>query len=129
MTDMHLYIQKTTHKGKGVFTTGPLDAGTILETSPVIVMSAEDRLLLDKTKLHDYIFEWEPDGKKMCCMALGWVPIYNHSHESNCEYFMNYEDETIYIQTMRDIQAGEELTINYNGIWNDDSKVWFEVAE
>jgi SET domain-containing protein len=40
---------------------------------------------------------------------------------------MNYTDKTISIKTVRDISAGEELTINYNGDWNDEKPVWFEV--
>ena len=43
------------------------------------------------------------------------------------EYFMDFEAETIFVKTVRDIKAGEELTINYNGDWNDSSKVWFDV--
>jgi SET domain-containing protein len=122
-----LYTGETASKGRGVFTKTALKADTVIETSPVIVMSAEDRKLLDKTLLHDYIFEWQPQGAEMCCMALGWVPLYNHSYSSNCEYFMNYDDQTMYIQTVRDIKAGEELTINYNGDFDDDKKVWFDV--
>ena len=38
---------------------------------------------------------------------------------------MNYEEETIMIKTVREIAAGEELTINYNGDWNDEKPVWF----
>ncbi len=92
-------------------------------------MAATDREHLDKTLLHDYIFEWTPEGQeKMCCMALGNVPIYNHSYASNCEYFMDYGEQTIMIKTVRDIPAGEELTINYNGDWNDETKVWFDVS-
>jgi SET domain-containing protein len=124
-----LYIGETTGKGRGVFSRKLLKAETVIETSPVIVMNAADRLLLDKTFLHDYIFEWQPEGAEMCCMALGWVPLYNHSYSSNCEYFMDYDDQTIYIQTVRDIKAGEELTINYNGTWNDKAKVWFDAVQ
>ena len=103
-----------------------MDKDEVIEVAPVIVMSAEDRRLLDKTLLHDYIFEWQPEGADMCCMALGWVPLYNHSYASNCEYFMDYDDNTIAIKTVREIKAGEELTIKYNGDWNDETKVWFE---
>ena len=92
-------------------------------------MNNNDRQLLDQTLLHDYIFEWQPDGQNLCCMALGWVPIYNHSYTSNCEYFMVYEDQSIYIQTIRDIEAGEELTINYSGTWNETKEVWFDARE
>lgn len=128
MTNSYLHIGETKNKGHGIFTKKAIKADTVIETSPVIVMSDADRKLLDQTLLHDYIFEWQPEGVEMCCMALGWVPLYNHSFRSNCEYFMNYNDQTIYIQTVRDIKAGEELTINYNGTWNDKGKVWFEVT-
>ena len=124
-----IYIGETGNKGRGIFSKKALKADTVLETAPVIVMTANERKFLDQTLLHDYIFEWQPEGESMCCMALGWIPIYNHSYRSNCEYFMNYDDETMYIKTMRDIRAGEELTINYNGPWNDKKKVWFDVAE
>jgi SET domain-containing protein len=119
-------VKKITVKGRGVFTKEKIDANMVIEKSPVIVMTAEDRVLLDKTLLHDYIFEWGINKDK-CCMALGLVPMYNHSYESNCEYFMDFEEETIQIKTIRVISKGEELTINYNGNWNDNKKVWFEV--
>ncbi len=127
MTNPQIYLLQTENKGRGVYTKAAIKAKTVIETAPVIVMTDADRQLLDKTLLHDYIFEWTPNGVKMCCMALGWVPMYNHSKRSNCEYFMDYDDDTIYIETVRDIKAGEELTINYNGTWNNADKVWFEV--
>jgi SET domain-containing protein len=126
MIKQYLYLKKITTKGRGVFTKEKIDANMVIEKSPVIVMTAEDRVLLDKTLLHDYIFEWGINKDK-CCMALGLVPMYNHSYESNCEYFMDFEEETIQIKTIRVISKGEELTINYNGNWNDNKKVWFEV--
>jgi len=122
MLKPYLFTNKTTTKGRGVFTREQIPADTVVELSPVIVMSPADRILLDKTLLHDYIFEW---GKDKCCMALGLTPIYNHSYSSNCEYFMNYEDETILVKTVRIIEKGAELTINYNGDWNDETKLWF----
>lgn len=119
-----LLVAPTDTMGRGVFTSEPLPAGTVVEISPVIVMSAEDRRHLDQTALHDYIFEWGED-RKSCCMALGYVPIYNHSYTSNCEYEMDFEAALIRITTMRDIAAGEELFINYNGDWDDATPLWF----
>jgi SET domain-containing protein len=121
-----LYIDISEKKGKAVFTNELIEKNTIIEVSPVIVMNNTDRLHLDKTLLHDYIFEWGGD-KSQCCMALGFIPMYNHSYKSNCEYFMEFEDETIFVKTVRAIEIGEELTINYNGDWDDESKVWFDV--
>ena len=120
-----LYIDKTPDKGKAVFTTEKIASDTVIEIAAVIVMSKNDRLHLDKTLLHDYIFEWGKN-KDQCAMALGLVPVYNHSYKSNCEYFMDFEEQNITIKTVRAIKKGEELTINYNGNWNDIKKVWFE---
>lgn len=121
-----LYIAESEGRGKGVFSREKIPAETIVELSPVIVMNGEERKLLDQTLLHDYIFEWNPGGAELCCMAQGYISVYNHSYTSNCEYFMNYDDNTIMIRAVRDIAADEELTINYNGDWDDEKPVWFE---
>jgi len=122
-----LYIAPSDGKGRGVFSSEKLEAGTTIEISPVIVMGKKDRELLDQTTLHDYIFEWGTD-QLYCCMALGYVPVYNHSYTSNCEYEMDFENETIHIITVREIVEGEELTINYNGEWNDPKLLWFDAS-
>jgi SET domain-containing protein len=127
MIKNYLFVKRTAKKGRSVFTKEVIMANTVIEESPVIVMSAEDRVLLDKTLLHDYIFAWG-NKKDQCCMALGFIPLYNHNYASNCEYFMDFEEETIQIKTVRQIAAGEELTINYNGDWNDAKRVWFDVV-
>lgn len=120
-----LFIAPTAAMGRGVFTAEAIDTGIIIERSPVIIMQAEERKLLDQTLLHDYIFEWG-ELKDKCCMALGYVPVYNHSYQSNCEYEMDYDNGLISIKTIRLITAGEELFINYNGDWNDTTALWFD---
>ena len=126
MLKPYLFVEKTPQMGKGVFTKERIPANTVIEISPVIVMKKEDKEYLDKTLLHDYIFLWGKLQDK-CCMALGLIPMYNHSYKSNCEYFMDFEDDTIMIETVRVIEKGEELTINYNGDPNDGARVWFDV--
>lgn len=128
MLQPFLYIDATDNRGRGVFTNQKIAADTVIEVSPVITMTKTDRVHLDKTLLHDYIFEWGA-LKDQCCMALGLVPMYNHSYTSNCEYFMDFTQDTIMVKTVRDIKKGEELTINYNGDWDDPAKLWFEVSE
>ncbi len=126
MVKPYLYIERIANKGRAIFTSERIAANTLVETSPVLVMKKGDREFLDKTLLHDYIFEWGIKKDK-CCIALGYLSMYNHSYKSNCEYFMNFEEEIIEIKTVRLIEKGEELTINYNGDWNDGKKIWFRV--
>ena len=124
MLKSYLYVAATEKMGKGVFTDKNIEEDTIIEISSVIVMSADERKLLDQTLLHNYIFEWG-ETKDQCCMALGLVPVYNHSYKSNCEYHMDFEAELMMIKTVSTIKKGEELTINYNGDWDNETKVWF----
>ena len=119
-------ILKSGEKGRGVFTNKALKKNLVIEIAPVIVMSKHDRGFLDQTLLHDYIFEWG-QMQDQCCMALGYVPLYNHAYQSNCEYEMDFRKQVITIKTVRNIEAGEELFINYNGDWNNSKAVWFEM--
>ena len=121
----HLSVGPTEEMGRGVYTSADIAKDTVIETSPVIVLSAAERKLLDQTLLHDYIFEWGED-RRSCCMALGYVPLYNHSYRSNCEYEMDFDRQVISIRTVRFIKAGEEIFINYNGDWNNTAPVWFD---
>ena len=120
-----LYIAQTELMGLGVFTSENIKEGTVIEQSPVIVMSLEERKLLDQTILHNYIFEWG-EKKDQCCMALGYIPVYNHSYQSNCEYEMDYDRKIITLRAVHFIKSGEELFVNYNGDWNSAKAVWFD---
>ncbi|MGN7720951.1 SET domain-containing protein [Chitinophaga sp. 22620] len=128
MIKPYLYIQKTKEKGRGVFTNEPIPAGTVIEVSPVLVLSNSDTGIVDKTKLHNYIFLWGVRETRSC-IALGFCSIYNHAYEPNCEYEMDFDAETMAIKTRRDIKKGEELSINYNGDVEDKSDVWFDVKK
>lgn len=127
MIKNYLHIKKSRNRGRGVFTKEKIKAKIVVEESPVIVMSAKDRAIIDKTLLHDYIFAWG-DKEDKCCVALGMASLYNHSYKSNCEYVMDFVKEIIQVKTVREIKAGEELTINYNGDWNNAKEIWFEVS-
>jgi SET domain-containing protein len=119
-----LFTSRTSEKGWGVFTNKRIEKDTVIEISPVIVLTPSEKELIDKTVLYNYIFLWE---NEYACMAMGNIPIYNHANPSNCEYFQDYENETIYIKTIRRIEANDELTINYQGDFDSQEPVWFEV--
>src|SRR4030095_4344308 len=105
-----LYIADSHNRGRGVFTSENLPPGKTIEISPVIVMTEKERGLLDQTLLHDYIFIWGKEEKK-CCLALGYVSIYNHDYHSNAEYEMDFASNNIRIRTVRRIKKGDEIFI------------------
>ncbi len=118
-------VAKTKNKGRGVLAKKNIAADTKIEIAPVIILPQGDRKLLDQTLLHDYIFEWG-EAKQECCIALGYVSLYNHAYQSNCEYAMDFKKQIIIVTTVKEVKAGEELCINYNGDWNSEKKIWFD---
>lgn len=120
-----LYLDTTTGKGRGVFTNSDLYPMTTIEISSVLVLSAAERTEVEKTALYNYIFEWGANNEQ-CCVAWGYISMYNHSYTANCEYYMDFEHNSIMVRTVRAVLPGEELTINYNGDWNDPAEIWFE---
>lgn len=112
-------------KGRGVFTSKKIAAGTVIEVSPVIDLSVKERKQIEGTKLYHYIFEWGT-SKRQACVALGYVSMYNHSFEPNCEYEQDYEARTMLVRTIRDVKKGEELLFSYNGNPADKSPLWFK---
>ncbi len=120
-----LYFAYSQNKGRGVYTTEAFEEGDLIEICPVIVCPEEDLPVIHSTKLHDYYFLWGED-EKQCAIALGFGSLYNHAYQPNARYEVDFEEETISFYCLKPIAAGEEITVNYNGDWEDDNPVWFD---
>ena len=123
-----LVVAPSEKRGRGIFTTEPLPANTVIEISPVLVLSAKERKQVEKTVLYNYLFEWGKKGKKGC-VAWGYLSIYNHSYHANCEYEMDFESQLMTVRTVKAVAKGEELFVNYNAGVDDETPVWFKTAE
>jgi uncharacterized protein len=119
-----LFIADSDLGGRGVFTSAPIRKDEAIEICPVIVMKVGEMSVLDNTTLYDYYFLWG-DEQDQCVIALGYGSLYNHFTPSNADYGMDFDGQTIEIFAIRDIAAGEEVTINYHGDPFDASPTWF----
>jgi len=120
----YLFVAPSTNKGRGVYTSKNIPANTIIEVSPVIVLTPKERKTIEDTKLFDYLFEWG-NANKQGALGLGYVSLYNHSYDANCDYDMDYESLLMTIRTVKPIHKGSELCINYNAVPDDKTMVWF----
>jgi len=119
-------VRKIRSKGRGIFATAFIPEGTVFERAPVLVMPAKEiNVDQEDTVLSHYMFAW---GKNTVAMALGFGSLYNHSYLPNARYEDVSGQMKNYI-AIRDIQSGEEVTINYNGDANSKESVWFDVIE
>jgi len=120
----YLTIAPSEKGGRGVFTIKNIPAGTVIEISPVLVLTSKERKTIEKTKLFDYIFEWGT-RRRFGCLALGYVSLYNHDYSSNCDYEMDFDNNLMTIKTVKPVKKGNELCINYNADPNSKDQVWF----
>ncbi len=120
-----LYFAASPLGGRGVFSAAPIPEGSLIEICPVIVCPQEDLPIIHCTRLHDYYFLWGDDQKE-CAIALGFGSLYNHSFDPNAIYMPDFNGDVITFYSLRDIEAGEEITVNYNGDPEDPQPLWFE---
>ncbi len=117
-------IRRVRGKGRGVFARRPIEEGEVIETCPVLILPASS--IEDFSDgLGAYVFEW---GRGRLALALGYGSLYNHSYRPNARY-ADLADRTKLFTAIRDIAAGEEITVNYNGEPGDRTPVGFEVVE
>ena len=122
----YVFVKRIPGKGRGVFARRTIPAGTVFERVPVLVFPSEE--VLESTEnpvLANYVFDW---GQGTVALALGFGSMYNHSYSPNARY----DDEglqTKVFTALRDIESGEEITINYNGHEEDQTPVYFDVIE
>ena len=62
---------------------------------------------------HDTIEEdlYRHEGR--AAIALGFTSLLNHAYVPNCEFIRHIDELVIDLVALRDIEAGEELTIDY----------------
>ena len=56
---------------------------------------------------------------------VGKLAALNHS----CDPNVILDTDKMTMIARRDIEKGEELTINYNGDWNDSTKLWLKYSK
>ncbi len=109
-------------RGRCVIAAVACKAGTEVERSPVIIVPATDMLSRDDglTVFEQYLLYWSEEPGRELVMGGGLLMFYNHSDDPNIEFETGPEPETMSVITLRDVEAGEELTYDY-GV-----PLWFE---
>jgi len=117
-------VKESPGKGRGVFAAMPIKKGAVVERVPVLLVPLKD-LAGGPTNptLNKYFYQWT---KKHFACCLGYGSLYNHSFEPNVTF--KYGRDTMTYKALRNIEEGEELTINYNGDPGDKKPVDFELA-
>ena len=91
-----------------------------IHVAPVLLFSDEEWGHLAETLLVDYVFEWHEGG---VALALGVGSLFNHSAAPNVRYELCDASEPAWpahsYVADRDIELGEELTIDYGSEYTE----------
>jgi SET domain-containing protein len=117
-------VRRTKDKGWGVYARKFIPIDLTIEEVPVLLIPRSDLWHPHGTSaLADYAYVWDDDR---VAIALGYGSLYNHSYTPNAQYVDDDPSLKRYV-ALRDIQRGEEITINYNALPEDNTDVGFEV--
>jgi len=119
-----IYAKRIKQKGLGVFARVDIEADTVIEEVPVLVLPEHELYGPDTTSLlANYVFRWR-EGE--VALALGFGSLYNHSYTPNARC-QDVTPKTKRFVAIRDIQADEEITFNYAGEPTAKDPVGFDV--
>jgi SET domain-containing protein len=115
-------------RGRGVVAGRRIEAGELVERSPVLIIPHAQRAAIDPTNVGNYIFLWEPgttgqdiyrqEGR--AAIALGYTSLVNHSARPNCAFTRHFDALVLDLHALREIEPGEEITFDYG------MTLWFE---
>jgi hypothetical protein len=109
---MHL-IKMTQEFGRGMYASHLLEAGDIVTTCEVLVLSSEDTLKVNQTELKHYTFVYDESRD---CLVLGDGEIFNHSDNPNVAYHLDDFDgrKVMRFVALRIIETGQQMFTDYN---------------
>jgi SET domain-containing protein len=102
-------------KGRGVVATQRIASGTLIEAAPVVPYRTEcKRDEMPDSSLPPELADLPHDWNEECgCLVFGAMQFANHSDTPNAGFTRNIEAVTMTFTALRDIEAGEEITIDY----------------
>ena len=117
-------VDEAPGKGRGVFAVVDIPKGALIERVPCIQVPEPDIYGGEhEHTLASYAFGWDDET---VIIALGYGSLYNHSCHPNATYYTDAPLTQSY-EALRDIKAGEEITVNYTGDPGEKGDLHFDV--
>jgi SET domain-containing protein len=119
-----LYIKNVSGKGRAVFSKQSIPKDAVIEICPLIVLPGADYELVTATQMINYCFFFNPEKAELA-IALGFGSLYNHASLPNALHQLDMKIKCLFFYAAREIPAGEEICINYDGESTADTPKWF----
>ncbi len=111
-------------KGRAVIASCFIERGELIESAPAVAFSPEEREIMKETvsKIFEYCFvgfdEYSKSHKCSGYIAFGLSSFCNHSEQPNARIEWEERETGTWANliSLRDIEAGEEMTLYYTNV-------------
>ncbi len=119
-----IVVRMTQTMGRGVFASRDIAAGDVLGEFYSIRLPPDDVKAGRGTTLSHFWFEDDADGSAF--VVLGWIELVNHSTTPNADraWRQSAEGDVVTIYATRQIEAGEQIFIDYRFEASGENPVW-----
>ena len=101
-------VRRSPIHGWGLYATEKIKELDVLEVAPYFLVPVDELNQAYQCERYSY-----PITDLTSLIGHGYAGLYNHSSNPNAAYEIDLIDETIKHYALRDIEKGEEVTINY----------------
>ena len=128
--DVPLHVRVIRGKGRGIIAGDRFAEGEVIARNPVLVIPGNEWPLVGDSIISSYSFSWgDADDAEDAAIALGHGSLLNHSYDPNAFAQLRVREKLIEFVALRDIEEGEEVTINYNGDPDAEDRIDFPVRD
>ncbi len=114
-----IFIKKTRHKGRGVFSKQTIKKGKLIEVCEILIVDSKEI----GSFLERYVFEF---NKSKVALALGFGSLYNHQDNPNARCELDTKKMKLYFYSIKEILPSEEITIDYG--YSESDKLRFGLS-
>ncbi|WP_290950703.1 SET domain-containing protein-lysine N-methyltransferase [Hyphomonas sp.] len=108
-------VRQSPFHGRGLFAAVSFEAGDLIATYPLLVLSQEDTAAIRGTQVHHYVFHVDENeqGQMRAAVAFGLISMCNHSVEANADFTVDPAAQTVTLSARTPILADAEILIDY----------------
>ncbi len=108
-------VRQSPFHGRGLFAAVSFEAGDLIATYPLLILSQEDTAAIRGTQIHHYVFyvDENDQGQMRAAVAFGLISMCNHSPEANAEFTVDADAQTVTLSAGTNIPLDAEILIDY----------------
>ncbi|MEX1177310.1 MAG: SET domain-containing protein-lysine N-methyltransferase [Nitriliruptor sp.] len=108
--DADVHVRPSPRHGRGLYASRPLAAGEPVARAAALILDGDETAALAGHRISHYLVAWD---ETRSAVPFGPISMINHDPEPNAALIIDHDHLTVELHTLRAVDAGEELTVDY----------------